>query len=167
MKPLKGKRMELAIRPARFSCSRFATCTLSIRMDETCAGAMCALLASERQRRLSTGDKDTRKVDRSSRPVVKPRARIVRPWLLQRLPGWCLERSVRHVDRGGRHTCALKLLPVDRTMFAHYASKMLTAIRLHPTGLEIRTKESNMCASLRVIETRGHNESKDRPRRLR
>ena len=33
--------MELAIRPARFSCSRFATCTLSIPMDETCAGAMC------------------------------------------------------------------------------------------------------------------------------
>ena len=28
------------------------------------------------------------------------------------------------------------------------------------TRLETRTKESNMCASLRVIETRRHNESK-------
>ncbi len=111
MKPLKGKRMELAIRPARFSCSRFATCMLSIRMDETCAGAMCALLASEHQRRLLTGDKDMRKVDRSSRPVVKPRARIVRPWLLRRVPGWYSKRSVRHVDRGGQQACALKLLP--------------------------------------------------------
>ncbi len=32
--------MELAIRPARFSRSRFATCALSIRMDETRADAM-------------------------------------------------------------------------------------------------------------------------------
>ena len=31
--------MELAIRPARFSCSFNATCALSIRMDETCTGA--------------------------------------------------------------------------------------------------------------------------------
>jgi len=85
----------------------------------------------------------------------------------RRVLGWRLARSVRHVDRGGRHACALELLPVDRTMFAHYASRMLTAIRLHPTRLETRTKESNMCASLRVIETRGHNESKDRLRRLR
>ena len=80
---------------------------------------------------------------------------------------WRLARSVRHVDRGGRHACALELLPVDRTMFAHYASMTLTTIRLHPTRLETRTKESNMCASLRVIETRGRNESKGCPRRLR
>ena len=86
---------------------------------------------------------------------------------LRRVPGWRLARSVRHVDRGGRHACALELLPVDRTMFAHYASMTLTTIRLHPTRLETRTKESNMCASLRVIETRGRNESKGCPRRLR
>ena len=64
------------------------------------------------------------------------------------------------VDRGGRHACALEPLPVNRAVYIHYALRTLTTIRLHPTRLETRTKESNMCASLRVIETRGRNESK-------
>lgn len=131
-----------------------------------------ALLAGERQRRSSTGDKVARKVDVPSGALL----RLAFAWLdddrgsfmrRRRVPGWRLVRSVRHVDRGGRHACALELLPVARTMFAHYASKTLTTIRLHPTRLETRTKESNMCASLRVIETRGRNESKGRLRRLR
>ena len=42
----------------------------------------------------------------------------------------------------------------------HYVPKLLAAIWLHLTRLETRTKESNMCASLRVTETRRHNESK-------
>ena len=41
VKPLKGKRMELAIRPARFSRRRAATRAPSIRMDEARAGAAC------------------------------------------------------------------------------------------------------------------------------
>ncbi len=73
------------MRPARFSCSRFTTCMLSIHMDETCA--ICGRRTSG-ERQLLTGDKDTRKVNWSSRPVVKPHARIarLRPWLLQRVP---------------------------------------------------------------------------------
>ena len=42
----------------------------------------------------------------------------------------------------------------------HDALSTLTAKRPHPTRLETRTKESNMCASLRVTETHGRNESK-------
>ena len=80
MKPLKGKRMELAIHPARFSCSCSMTRSSLIQMDE--AGAYGALLAGKRQHRLAMGDKDPGKVDRPSRPV-KPRARTAqrRAWL--------------------------------------------------------------------------------------
>ena len=129
MKPLKGKQIELAIHPARFSCP----------------------------------GSDLGKVARPSRPLVKPQACTAkcRTWLCCHC-GACLPGNSHD-----RHACALELLPVDRTMLAHYVSMTLMTIWLHPTCLETQTKESNMCASLRVIETRGWNESKGHPRWLR
>ena len=63
--------------------------------------------------------------------------------------------------------CVLELLPVDRTMFAHYALMTLTTIPLHPTRLETWTKKPNMCTNLQVIETHGRNKSKGCLRWLR
>ena len=51
------------------------------------------------------------------------------------------------------------LLAVVRGL-GHYEIRLLAIKGFHTTRLETRTKESNMCASLRVIETHGHNESK-------
>ena len=125
-----------------------------------------ALLAGERQRRPVASYKVARKVD-ASNCIVKPRERMARcsPWHLvatrASLRGWLVSRDVGPVvDRGGRHACAHEPLPVNISMIAHHASRTLTTIRLYPTRLETRTKESNMCASLWVIETRGQNESK-------
>ena len=72
------------------------------------------------------------------------------------------QASASVVDRRQGHTDETALCAqtaADRSLDV----RILTTIPLHPTGLETRTKESNMCASLRGIETRGHNESKDRP----
>ena len=48
----------------------------------------------------------------------------------------------------------------DGGMSAHTVPRLLAVIWFHTTRLETRTKESNMCASLWVIEIRRHNESK-------
>ena len=126
-----------------------------------------ALSAGERQRRSPTGYKAAGKVGLASREIViAPRAHRPRSTedVLQRVPlppgGWLVSCSVDPVvDRGGRHASALEPLPADRAVQTHDAFRTLTTIRLYPTRLETRTKESNMCASLRVIETCGHNES--------
>ena len=55
VKPLKGKRMELAIRPARFSCWRSTTRAPSIRMDEARAGAACGRRTSGERASASLG----------------------------------------------------------------------------------------------------------------
>ena len=63
------------------------------------------------------------------------------------------------VDCGRRHACVLKPLPVNRAVITHYAMRT-ASIWLYLTHLETWTKEPNMCVSLWVIETRGHNERK-------
>ena len=105
LKLLKGKRMELAIRPTRFSCSCSATRSPSIQMDETVAGAYNALLVGERQHCLAMGDKDPGKVDWPSRPVVKPRACTAqhRAWLCYHCD-MCLTRDLH--DLFGMSTVA-------------------------------------------------------------
>ena len=63
--------------------------------------------------------------------------------------------------RAWRTACsALELLPAVEGMSTHIVPRLLAVIWFHTTRLETRTKESNMCASLWVIETRRHNESK-------
>ena len=55
---------------------------------------------------------------------------------------------------------ALELRLAVEGMSSHTVPRLLAVIWFHTTRLETRTKESNMCASLWVIETRRHNESK-------
>ena len=63
--------------------------------------------------------------------------------------------------RPWRTACsALEPRLCDGRMSAHTVPRLLAVIWFHTTRLETRTKESNMCASLWVIETRRHNESK-------
>ena len=55
---------------------------------------------------------------------------------------------------------ALELRHAVERKSTHTVPRLLRVIRFHATHLETRTKESNMCASLRVIETSRHNKSK-------
>eukprot|EP00794_Sanderia_malayensis_P008497 gene8497-biopygen6795 len=69
--------------------------------------------------------------------------------------------SVSSDKASGKTACsASKLLCVMWEVYAHDVPRFLAAIWLHLTRLETRTKESNMCPSLGVTETRRHNESK-------
>ena len=82
--------------------------------------------------------------------------------LSQRVPplgvGWCPVLLVRlSTVADSMPVCSNRCRSAVMT---HYALRTLASIRLYPTCLETRTKESNMCASLWVIETRGRNESK-------
>ena len=54
---------------------------------------------------------------------------------------------------------------VAGTVASHHAPRTLAIKWPHSTRLETRTKESNMCASLRVKEARGRNESEGGPGR--
>ena len=73
------------------------------------------------------------------------------------LAGVPSRRSV--VDCGGLHAVRRDCCRSPAAVTSHDAPRTLAVTWPHPTRLETRTKESNMCASLRVIETPRQNES--------
>lgn len=169
--------MDSAMRPWRFS--RRAASAAGFRGSERTAARRSrplavALLSGARQRRSGLGLKGAGKVSAGPSPEgVRP----VTARLSSR-PG---------PDRGGCRACLLWLgsRPSGRLFYqcggllavlgdgcrslgrviSYHALGMLAIIWVHPTRLETRTKESNMCASLRVGQTPRRNESEGGPGR--
>ena len=114
-----------------------------------------------RQRLLESGEKPRRKVAVLRSGVI---ACGVQAWVRQRSRGTCSFGLVSLFSAGyrlWRTACsAFELWPVVEGKSSHIVPRLLAVIWFHTTRLETRTKESNMCASLWVIETRRHNESK-------
>ena len=155
MKPLRGKRVDPQSRPGEFNSlpSRRAVRSGSVRTRRAADGRRRGVhfLRVERHDRFAGGEKPERKVTCVLRPEVlrlsAVRSSADRGSAASHLPSALRMRSTGLDCLQCWPTACLDLGWGARGAFGSVANRSV----LHPTRLETRTKESNMCASHGVL----------------